>query len=130
MKSKSIRYAVMIAMAVVGYWIWQSDVFQRELFPVDYWTARVAVHEQKVRQYKEDITMCVLELRKMERTRDLIIRQSVLEGSPVDQAKIDYADDALTYQQLLSVSKELYQEEMGALKAAKEELLRITGENK
>jgi len=128
MKSKSIRYTLMIAIVVVGYWIWQSDAFQREVLPADYWTAKVVKHERRAQRYKEDIAIWALELNKMKRTKDIIIRQSVLDGASVDQARLDYADEVLTYQQILSVSKELYQEEIAALAEAKGKLQGITSE--
>lgn len=95
-----------LSIFIAGYFIWNSDAFQREMFPKRYWAQRVADLESSIE------------------TTEWLVRNSLLEVQKkrieVAQAMNDYISMGSTQEEAKILAKEEYEHLGAALFLVKE----------
>ena len=69
---KKVIVCFLIAL-VAGFYILNSEAFQKAVFPKKYWTEKVSELESAMQYEEGEIRDLLIELEKIERTKDLEI---------------------------------------------------------
>ncbi len=103
--------AKLILAAVIGIILFVAldgpEHTRKALNPVGYWTEKRDKSQEMVMFYQNDMRYCQLELEKLNRTRDITIRQSILAGSTPQEARDEFLADWEVMKEECSFTREL-----------------------
>ena len=123
---------IVIVGLVAGYYIYNHEAFQEAVFPKEYWTEKVKELEYMVQSGEVDIRDALIELEKIERTKDLVIEQEInnakLFGDDINEARKDAVEsvreEIQDLQEMLQISRELLYKKKQLLEKAKQKLVK------
>lgn len=90
---KYIIFTIIIAMSpliilgVAGFT--NSDFFQKNFYPEDYWRKRVETRIYSIELYANQLESCHLEIIKLEKNKDIEIRQLILDYGMTEKSAVD-----------------------------------------
>ncbi len=88
-----------IAITACGYFIWQTDTLQRNIFPkrywTHYWTEQIVKLKASIKKDEFSISIMAIELQKRQRTRDLDILQAMIVTKSLDIANQEARQEAI-----------------------------------
>ena len=102
-----------------------SDLYQEWSDPYIFWSNKIEKHEEMVNFYRDQIKSCKLELQKLRQTKNILIKQSKLDGYSIKEARDEYAFEVETTKEVCAMEKEFRDSSLKDLKEAKIKLKAI-----
>lgn len=100
-----------------------SDFVHKIVDPVSYATEQLEFAKEMVEFYKNEVqSICHFEIRKLQLTRDINMRQSMLAGSSQKEALIEFQAEWEATTETCNIMRELLRSAENDLKIANQEL--------
>ena len=71
------RALIFIVIVIVGFVVWETDWFQKEFFPREFWSNRVMLLEDTISMDEAMVRDTAIELKKLQMTAKLQVAQEI-----------------------------------------------------
>jgi len=123
------RTLIIIAIVIVGFVVWDTDRFQKEFFPREYWSKQVAVLEDTVSMDEAMLRDAAIELKKLQMTAKLQVTQEINSAKSLGLSTEEARKEAV---EMIRIESQDFRDDMAMwnemLKKDREELEKARGQ--
>lgn len=123
--SKMLKLLIVLSV-IASPFIWNSDLFQKLVFPKSYWDREIAGLERMKESFKKGSVNCALELEKLQRTVDLDLSKLRIDGATTEEAGQIWRAQFELQAKTCKTLGQMYSDYQKEIVSAKRERLRAT----